>query len=160
MSKRIAIAAAVVCAAGTVAGFGAAGVGAHASKAGRPDSGKLYISVNRSVGPVLYASGTNQDRVLGAGAVTAKYTLTAAKGGGETLTSKHTVLYTPTGSLTGTSSAHLVLSAGGKETFSNGKLDLRLGRGSQKGHSFVGTFSGSGSSTSNQNTITYRGTYK
>ncbi|MFL5823994.1 MAG: hypothetical protein ACJ764_11185 [Solirubrobacteraceae bacterium] len=49
---------------------------------------------------------------------------------------------------------------GTQETIKNGKLRLTNGAGSQKGHSLIGTFSGSGSTTSNQFTIHYKGKYR
>jgi hypothetical protein len=69
------------------------------------------------------------------------------------------VLYTATGSLTGTGSA-LVTVAGNNEIIKNGKLSLTKGAGAQKGHSFVGTFTGTGSLTTNRFVFKYKGTLK
>lgn len=160
MSNRpITAAVAAVCVAGTAVGLGATGVGARTSARGKADSGTAYLSTNRVVGKVGYASATNSDKLFGASAVTAKYTLTPQSGGSLKLESKRAVLYTGTGALKGTLSATVTI-AGTTETFKNGKVNLATGTGSQKGHSFVGTFTGSGSSTNNEFTIKYKGTYK
>ncbi len=76
------------------------------------------------------------------------------------LTSKPVVLYTRTGSLTGTGSATLVVTGPSTATVKDGKLILTKGAGGQKGHSFVGTFSGSGNPTTGIYTFHYKGTYK
>ena len=68
-------------------------------------------------------------------------------------------MYSKTGSLKGTLSATVTLS-GTTETFSNGKINLPRGAGSQKGHSLAATFTGTGSASSNQFTLHYKGTYK
>jgi hypothetical protein len=159
LSKRITAAVAGLCAAGTLIGLGAAGVVARTNAHARADSGTAYASTNRVVGKIGYGSATNSDKILGASAVTFKYTLTSQGGGKFKLNSTRTVLYTPKGALKGTLSATVTL-AGTTETFTNGKLNLTTGTGSQKGHSLVGTFTGSGSETDNQFKITYKGKYK
>jgi hypothetical protein len=158
VTRRIPAAAAALGVTGALIGVGAAGVGAHTTNAGKRDNGTAYISINRTGGGHEYASGTNTDKVLGKGAIT--YVLKLASSTGEVkLTSKHVVLYTPTGSLTGTGSADVTF-AGNAETIKNGKLDLTTGRGSQKGHTLKATFSGTGSTTSNVYVFHYKGTYK
>jgi hypothetical protein len=158
LSRRITAAVAVLGATGALIGLSAAGVGAR-TRAGQADSGTAYASINRSAGGYEYVSATNTDKLFGASAVTSKSTLTHQTGATFKLSSKHTVLWTKTGSLEGTESATVTVS-GTTETFTNGKLDLTNGTGSLSGHSFVGTFTGSGSSSSNEFTLNYKGTYK
>ena len=159
MIKRVSVAAAGLGATGALIAISAAGVGAHTTAAGRPDSGTWYSAVNHSANGVVYASGYIRDKLLGADAIAVQNTVSAASGGGETVTSKRTILYTGAGSLTGTSSVHLVVT-GTEEKFTNGKLKLTVGHGSQKGHALVATYSGSGSLTTNEAKFTYRGIYK
>jgi hypothetical protein len=145
---------------GTVAlvALGAASVAARPG-AGKSDHGTAYASINRVVSGKEYGSATNTDAVLGPSAITFTATVTSAGGGKLTLNIEKLVLYGKTGSLTGTGTATVTLS-GSTETFSDGKLNLTKGAGSQKGHSFVGTFTGSGDVTKNQFTLKYKGTYK
>ena len=157
MRTRIAGAISMLAAAGLIA-FGAAAVGAKTS-ATKQDSGTAYASVNRTVGSTQYVGGNITDKVLGSGGITAPVTLTHVSGTKFKLSSGHAVLFTRTGSLAGTLSATVTVT-GSAESFSNGKLSLTNGAGSQKGHSLVGTFTGSGSTTSNQFTINYKGGYK
>lgn len=159
MTRRITAAVVALCATGTLIGVGAAGVGARSRAAGKADSGTLYLSTNRSSGSIGYASGTNSDKLFGESALTSKYTLTHTTGATFKLSSSHTIMWTKTGSLEGTLSATVTL-AGTTETFKNGKLDLSNGTGSLKGHSLVGTFTGSGNSSANQFKFTYKATYK
>jgi hypothetical protein len=159
LTKRIAVVVAGLSATGTLIAWGAGGVGARPSSTGKRDSGTAYASTNRTVGNFGYGSATATDQVLGATAITFKYTLTPAGGGALNFVSKHAVLYTRTGSIAGRLSATLTIS-GTTETFKNGKINLTSGAGSQKHHSLVGTFSGSGSSTTNEFKLKYKGTYK
>lgn len=142
----------------TLVAYGAASVAARPG-AGRSDHGTAYASINRVAGGNQYGSGTNTDAVLGSSGITFTATLTSAGGGKLTLNIKKIVLYAKTGSLTGTGSATVTVS-GTTETFSGGKLKLTKGAGSQKGHSLTGTFTGSGSASSNEFTLKYKGTYK
>lgn len=137
---------------------GATSVGARTSAAGRSDHGTAYASINHVVHNNEYGSAINTDAILGASAITFKATLTSAAGK-ITLNGNPVVLYSKTGSLKGTLSATVTLS-GTTETFSNGKLNLTQGAGSQKGHSLVGTFTGTGDASKNEFTIRYKGTYK
>ncbi|MBV8430343.1 MAG: hypothetical protein JO244_04225 [Solirubrobacterales bacterium] len=76
------------------------------------------------------------------------------------LTAAPVVEYTATGSLAGKATATLTLGPGGAETVSNGKVSLTHGIGSLRGHSLVGTFSGSGNSTTNMLVLHSKGTFK
>ena len=155
---RIAAAAVLVASAGLIA-LGASAVGARTSASGKHDTATGYVSVNRSAGGFQYASGPVYDKLLGTDAVVLKLTLKHVSGGTFKATSSDTVLYTGTGSLKGSSSVTITIS-GSTQTFSNGKIDLTKGAGSQMGHSLVGTFSGTGSTSSNESTLKFSGTYK
>jgi hypothetical protein len=145
----------LVTAAAIAVGAGAVNAKTHT---GKSDSGTAYASINHTANGVEDVSATVSDKLLGRDAITAPVTL-AASGGAFKLSSSHAVLYTGTGSLVGTLSATVTVS-GTTETLSNGKLNLTTGKGSQTGHSLVGTFTGTGSASSNQFTLHYRGTYK
>lgn len=69
-------------------------------------------------------------------------------------------LFTKTGELTGTDSVSLNTSSSGAVSFSNGRLDLTKGYGLEKGHTFVGTFTGSAASIAGPFTFHDKGTYK
>jgi hypothetical protein len=159
MTRRITAAVTALCAAATLIGLAAAGVAARPTRAGRSDSGTAYVSTNRTVGKTSWGSGVNSDKRLGSGAITFKYTLTPQAGGSLQLNGKRSVMYTRTGSIAGTITA-LITVKGTAETITDGKIRLTHGAGSLKGHSLVGTFSGSGSATANQFTIHYKGTFK
>lgn len=131
---------------------------AGAKTNGRPDSGTVYISITHTAGNYEYAAGNSTDKILGKGAVTYKITAGGSTSGAINVKVNVTV-FTNTGSLSGTATATLTVT-GSTETVSNGKLNLTKGAGSQKGHSFVGTFSGSGSLTANQLVFHEKGTYK
>ncbi len=136
--------------------FGATAV--LAKNKGKKDSGTAYVAITHTAGGLEYAAGSNQDKVLGKGAVT--YILkVGATANGVTITSKHVTLYTGTGSLSGTGSAKVTV-VGNTETLTGGKLDLKKGKGSQKGHSLVATFTGTGNTTTSQFVFHYKGTYK
>ncbi len=143
-----------------VAGGGAAeaAAGKPSRNRGRTDSGIAYLAITRSHSVRLeYAAGENQDRVLGPGAST--YTIKAVfNGSGVHLTVKPVVFYTANGSLTGTATGTATVKATG-ETIA-GKLSLTHGRGGQKGHSLVATFSAQSDSTFKFLTLTYKGIYR
>lgn len=147
---------AVVCA---LLAMGATALAATGKK-GKADSGLQHVAVTHSSGGFNYSAGDGTDKVLGTTAVTYKLKLTSSKPGTFKVTAKPVVLYTATGTLRGTGSATLTIATGGAATVSNGKLLLLTGTGAQKGHSFVGTFSGSGSAVTGAYTFHYKGTYK
>ena len=125
---------------------------------GRTDSGIAYLAITRSRSVLLeYAAGEDQDKVLGAGAST--YVIKAVfNKSGIHLTVKPVVFYTANGSLTGTATGTATVKATGEEV--EGKLSLTHGRGCQKGHSFIGTFSAKSDPTFKFLTLTYTGIYK
>ena len=138
--------------------IGVATVGAKSG--GRPDSGTTYVAVTHQVGSTYYAAGNSSDKVLRTGAVT--YTISAgtgAKPGTIKITSKRVVVFGSTGSLFGTSSGTETTSSSGAVTLT-GTLNLTHGTGGQKGHSFIGTFTGTGKTALGPFVFHTKGTYR
>ena len=140
-------------AAAAVAGLVTCGllvVSAAASTTGRADRATIYAANTHLVGGYVYSAGQGRDALLGQVAVTYKI---KARPSGSTgtfnLKAKRVVLYTAGGSLTGTATATLTAAANGAETISNGKFWLKNGTGSLRGHSYKGTFTGTGNATTN-----------
>jgi hypothetical protein len=78
-----------------------------------------------------------------------------------TLKAKGTVdLFTKNGELSGTDTVDLVTNADGTVTFSNGKASLTKGSGLEKGHSFIGTFTGTGKTITGPYVFHTKGTYR
>jgi hypothetical protein len=127
---------------------------------GRADSGTVYAAVTHTVGTTTYASGNSTDKLFGKGAVTYALHIVPNTPGTLKLTVPSVTYYYSNGSLTGTASATLTIGAGGGATVSNGKLSLTKGAGARKGHSFKGTFGGTGSVTTGAYKFTYTGKYK
>lgn len=115
-----------------------------AATAGRADKATSYVAVTHQVGSNYYAAGETSDTVLGNGAVT--YTIKAGTGtkpGTISITANRVTEFTPTGSLYGGAAGTETTSAAGSVTLT-GTLTLIHGTGAQKGHSFVGKFTGTG----------------
>ncbi|MGI8507280.1 MAG: hypothetical protein ACR2MK_10865 [Solirubrobacteraceae bacterium] len=151
-------AAASLLAACAIIAVGAGAVGAKGK--GRADSGTTYAAITHIVGKTQIAAGNTTDKVLGKGAVTFALTLgTGSKPG--TIVAKGTVVvYTSTGSLSGSDSVDITPTSTGELVFTNGKLNLSKGSGGQKGHSFVGTFTGTGKTASGPFVFHEKGTYR
>jgi hypothetical protein len=146
-----ALAVSLTCALVALAGTA---IGAPTSR-GKADKGVLYAAVTHTVNGTEYLAGNNSDKLLGAGAATY-----AAKVGASGKITATVTLFTKTGSLTGKGSATLVPGAKGAVTFTGGVINLTKGAGAQAGHSFSGTFTGTGSLTTGQYVFNYKGTYK
>jgi hypothetical protein len=161
MIRRTRSLAATVGALGAIALLSLAGtaIGAGATK-GKADSGTSYVAITHTSGGFEYTAGNNTDKLLGVGAITYKLKLGPSKAGVYKVTANPVVLYTGTGSLTGTGSATLTVANDGSATVTGGKLNLTKGTGSQKGHSVVATFTGKGSVAAGTYKFTYKGTYK
>jgi hypothetical protein len=126
----------------------------------RPDSGIAYVSIVHHSNVAAVAAGESVDRILGDEA--AAYSLTLHRVGPSANTLKlvsKVVFYSPTGSMRGTATANMTVSAKA-EIFTSGELSLNDGAGSQKGHSLIATFSGTGSLSANLYILHYIGTYK
>lgn len=150
----------------TVAGLTALAVSAvsvatvQAIGAGKPDSGTAYVAVTHSVGPTLYAAGNVTDKVLGPGAVT--YTIRAGTGsmpGTIKITATRVTVFTATGTVYGTSAGTETTNSDGTVSL-KGTLTLNHGTGAQKGHSFIGTFTGTGKTTTGPFVFHTKGHYK
>jgi hypothetical protein len=140
---------------------GASALAATGKSKGKADTGTSYVGTTHAAGGFSYLAGGNTDKLLGTGAVTFKVkTGTGSKPGTVTLTIKPVELFTATGALTGTGSATLTVVSTSSVTITNGKLDLTKGTGSQKGHSLVGTYTGTGDPATGQYVFHYKATYK
>jgi hypothetical protein len=137
--------------------IGAGVVGAKTK--GRADSGTTYAAITHTVGNVQVAAGNVTDKVLGKGAVTFALTIGTGSKPGTIGVSGKVTDYSSTGSLSGTDTADVTTSTSGI-TFTNGKLRLTKGTGGQKGHSFIGTFTGTAKAATGPFVFHEKGTYK
>lgn len=115
-----------------------------AATAGRTEKATSYVAVTHQVGSSYYAAGNTSDNILGNGAVT--YTIKAGTGtkpGTIKITANRVTVFTTTGSLYGSAAGTETTSTAGSVTLT-GALTLVHGTGAQKGHSFVGHFTGTG----------------
>ena len=145
--------AAVAISAVSVASVGATG-------AGRADSGVAYVAVTHSVGSTLYAAGNSTDSALGSGAVT--YLIkagTGSKPGTIKITAPRVTVFGASGSVYGTSVGTETTNSDGTVSL-KGTLTLNHGTGGQKGHSFIGTFTGTGKTATGPFVFHTKGHYK
>jgi hypothetical protein len=140
------------------AAFAAFAITAGAATKGKADSGKIYTAITHTTGGFEYAAGNGTDKLFGTTAVTYKIKASAGDNG-ITLAIPSLAIFTSTGELSGTGTAKLSVS-GTTETVSDGKFNLTKGSGGQKRHSYKGTFSGTGNTTTGQFVFTEKGTYK
>jgi hypothetical protein len=145
-------------AATAVIAAGAASVGAKSG--GRKDSGIVFFAVTHSAHGKQFAAGNSSDKLFGTGAVTYVNTIRPTTTGTIKVTTKPVVLFYKDGTLTGAATSDLTVGQNGAATITNGKINAAHGTGAQKGHTFVGTFTGTGNATANLFTIKYKGTYK
>lgn len=139
------------------------GTSAHAAgaKTGRADSSKLYLAITHTAGGFNYSAGDGTDRLLGPVVVTYKLKPISTRNGKLKITVPKARLWVSNGTLSGTASADLtVTDSKGDARLTNGKFSLTKGSGGQKGHSEVGTFTGTGNLTSGTYTLVTKGTYK
>ena len=140
---------------------GAVGASAVAAKsAGRADKGTVQIGETSVKGQVHYEAGSFTDKVFGNGALTFTTTITIKPGGVVHFDSNSLTFWTPTGSLTGHVSADIHATSASSATVTNGKISLTKGKGGQKGHSLIGTFTGKGNPTSTEYQFVFKATYK
>jgi hypothetical protein len=157
MSKNSRLAAAMATAVAATALVAApAGAAKVGSGAPQKDSGTTYASITQTKNGLEIAAGNNYDKVLGEGAVTYQLKIVPTNGTFKVQVPK-VVLFTTTGSLTGTASASVTVS-GNTQTITNGKLNLTKGAGSLKGRKLSGTFTGSSDLSKNLITFKYKGT--
>lgn len=123
----------------------------------------MHFALTHTVGKVNIAAGDTTDSLFGPGAVVYRlHVLPASSGKLAIKIPKVTVFYS-TGAATGTATATLTITnkpKSGDATVTGGVLKLTKGTGAHAGHSFTGTFSGTGNVTSDLYTINYKGTYK
>ena len=136
----------------------AAALAAGSKGKAKKDSGTVYFAIAHSAGGYQYATGYSSDRLLGLTTVYYKIKLLPSGTTGVIKVNvKGLTLFTKDGSLVGTGSADENVTTG---AVTNGHFNLTKGTGGQKGHSFVGTFSGKGSVSTNTFSYTYHATYK
>jgi hypothetical protein len=138
-------------------------VAGAASKGGKAEHGTVFFSITHTVGKVNIAAGDADDSLFGPSAVVYRlHILTTTTGKISINIPKVTVFYA-TGSATGSATATLTVTnqpKAGDATVTGGVLKLTKGAGTHAGHTFVGTFAGTGNITSDAYTIQYKGTYK
>ena len=142
MTRSVTAAAGLLAACAVIA-VTAVGVGAKGT--GKATSGTVYAAITHTVGKTENAAGQVNDTVLGEGAVLFALTVGSGSKPGTVPLKGTLIAFTKTGELSGTDSVDLNVSATGT-TFTNGKFKLTKGLGAQKGHSFIGTFTGTASS--------------
>ncbi len=157
---RAAIAAAVTATALIAAGTVPV-IGAQAAAAGKADSGTSYAGDDVQCGGDLCVAGYTFDKLFGTTAVTYKIKVgTGNKPGTLAVTANPVIMFTSTGELKGNATATLTTGSNGQVTISAGKLNLTTGTGGRVGHTWVGTFTGNGSTKTGFYKFVYRGTYK
>jgi hypothetical protein len=158
MPRRLLAGAAAVLAAIALIAVGVSAAGAASS--GRHTKGVLYTAVTRSLGGTKFLlAGNSSDKVLGSGAVT--YIANLGSGPARSITVTATVIvFTRRGSLVGKTSAVATVNNDGTVSFTKGKIDASKGQGGEAGHTFKGTFTGSGKSLTGPFVFHYAGTYK
>lgn len=151
--------AAVVASAIVLAAAGSA-LGAGSGK-GRKSTGTVYLATTHLGKGFVWAAGNTFDKVLGNGAVSYKVKVSAGSGAGTFQFSvRRAHVFTATGSFVGKVTATQTIDKNGNATISNGRFSFTKGFGSLKGHSYKGTFTGSGSAVTGRYTIQTKGIYK
>lgn len=138
-------------------------VAGAASTAGKAEHGTVYFALTHTVGKTNVAAGDTTDSLFGAGAVVYRLHVLPTMTGKVSIKIPKVTVFYATGSATGSATATLTATnkpKAGDATVTGGVLKLTEGTGTHKGHSFEGTFSGTGNITSDTYTIKYRGTYE
>jgi hypothetical protein len=155
----------IACAIVAIVAIAINAISAGASSRGTKTSGTFYVAVTPQFkNGIEYVAGGGTDKLLGSIAETFTIKpLASTKPSTVIAKAIKVTLWTSTGTLTGTGSATLTITGmpkAGDATVSGGKVSLTSGTGAQKGHSFVGTFTGTGNAVSGDYTFNYKGTYK
>lgn len=150
-SPRVAVAMATA-----LAGTALIAAPAIATSAPKRDSGTTYASITHTRNGLEIAAGNNYDKVLGEGTISYQLKLIPNANGTIHVKVPKVVLFTTTGSITGTASATVTIN-GSAEQITNGKLALKNGKGALKGKQFSGTFTGSGDLSKNLIKFNYKG---
>jgi hypothetical protein len=138
-------------------------VAGAASKGGKAERGTVYFAITHTVANTNVAAGDTTDSLFGAGAVVYRLHVLSTTTGKLTIKVPKVTVFYSTGAATGDATATLTITnspKAGDATVTGGVLKLTKGTGTHKGHSFKGTFSGTGNVTSGLYTINYKGTYK
>jgi hypothetical protein len=112
------------------------------------DPSTTYASITHTGGGLQFAAGNYADKLFKTGAITYSLKLVPNTNGTITVKVPSVVLYTGTGSLSGTATATVTIQ-NSIETITNGKLNLTKGTGALKGDAFKGTFTGTGDLSKN-----------
>ncbi len=147
---------------GAVALAGSSIAGA-ASNVGKAEHGTVYFALTHTVGKTNVAAGDATDSLFGAGAVVYRLHILTSTTGKISIKIPKVMVFYSTGSATGSATATLTVTnqpKAGDATVTDGVLRLTKGTGTHQGHSFVGTFSGTGNISSDSYAIQYKGTYK
>jgi hypothetical protein len=133
--------------------------GAKSASKGKATHGVVYAALVHTVGKTEDAAGLVNDKVLGQSAV--EFALNVGQGSktGSLKGTGTVIVFTPTGELSGKDSVTINTTSTGV-TFTGGKINLTKGQGLQKGHTFVGTFTGTAKSILGPYTFNEKGTYK
>jgi hypothetical protein len=138
-------------------------VAGAASKPGKAAHGTVHFALTHTVGQTNVAAGDTTDSLFGQGAVVYRLHVLASRSGKLTIKIPKVTVFYSTGTETGSATSTLTITnrpKTGDATVTGGVLKLTKGTGTYKGHSFTGTFTGSGSIVSGLYTINYKGTYK
>ena len=129
---------------------------------GKSEHGTVHFAITHSVGKVNISAGDVTDSLFGSGAAVFHLHVLPNSSGSLTITIQNVTLFYSTGSASGTATATLNITnkpQSGDATVTGGVIKLTKGFGTHKGHTFTGTFSGSGSVSGGTYTIKYKGTY-
>jgi hypothetical protein len=137
------------------------GIAGAASKPGKAEHGTVHFAVTHTIGKTNVSAGDTTDSLFGAGAVVYQLHILPNKNTISIKISKVTQFYS-TGSETGSATATLTVTnpKTGDAKVTGGVLKFTKGTGTHKGHTFTGTFSGTGNISTDLYTINYKGTYK
>jgi hypothetical protein len=152
----------LVALAATVLAFGlittAEGRPVGTSGPARSDSGIAYFSITHDAKGLEYAAGNVTDKVFGTSAITYVLKIVSSKTKGSIgVKATKVVLYTATGSLSGTATATINNISSATQTITNGKLKLDKGAGALKGAKLTAKFSGTSDLTNNTLVFHYTG---
>lgn len=141
-----------------------AAVGTRGRATGHVTSGADWIGLTpRSTSKLLYEAGTYTDKLLGSGAVTFTIAPLPRTNGTILAKAKKVMVWSANGSLSGTGSGVVTITNKphpGDATVTDGKIALTKGTGDQRGHSFMGTFTGNGNINSGQYVFHYKAIYR
>jgi hypothetical protein len=136
-------------------------VAVAAPSKGRTERGTVHFAITHTVGSINVAAGDTTDTLFGGGAVVYRLHVLTSTTGKLTINVPKVTTFFSTGTMTGSATSTLTITdTTGDATVTGGMLRLTKGTGTDKGHSFRGTFSGKGNINSGLYTTNYKGTYR